>query len=152
MMYAYGLDYIVDEELSADEAMRYDEKCRLEEIYKAMMKTLCKIEDSESESSKEYGITGIYDMLTNKLYDLAKYVEGRMQELDRDYSVHEAGECAGLRKAAEAARAYEINYIALRGLSMKEYYDALEWIYQSGLASMNYEKTCEAINKYRRKG
>ena len=80
---------------------------------------------------------------------------GRMNELEPDYCAEyerDYGFSTMYRKEAELARENGVNFVALweevPGAESKA--EAVAYITEHGLASLNYEATCEAIEEYER--
>ena len=114
------------------------------------------IDSDRSALIKESGgelLHPAYDRVDAMFDELEATIKGRMNALDEDYCLTEyrAKEYYGYlyRPEAEEARMLGINFVAIeRYLARSEMEAAMYYIFDNKLASLNYEKTCEAIKKY----
>ena len=90
-----------------------------------------------------------------QLYDTELAIRGRMNELNEDYCVRDGRYGSNGHsyspKFASMAKAAGINYVALNQVDYRDREDAMRYIEDNGLASLNYEATCAAIKKFREK-
>ena len=87
-----------------------------------------------------------FDRLERLMSGILNYIDGQMQELDAGYS--ERNTTGLYRRQAELAREYGINYIPFQGSCQEELPEVFSFISAEGLASMDYEQTCKARDKY----
>ena len=92
--------------------------------------------------------TPAFDRAEWLLSDVYSFIEGRLQELDPEYSERQAW---GAKAKAQARKAlsYGINFQALRGLPYEDTDRALVYIEEHGLVSMSYEATRKALWEFR---
>lgn len=107
--------------------------------------------EDEEERNKQSAFGRVYDLL----FKCELILMGRKNELDPDY-------CARwerwyrfprtYRKEAELAREHGVNFVALweNVPSSDGKVEAIEYITENGLSSLNYEATCKAIEEYER--
>ena len=95
-----------------------------------------------------------YDNLESMLCDVQKYVEGRIEELRPGYyeGKYESVHYASRRQQEMMRYALQecINYVGLHEVFFNplQCKDAIEYIVEHKLASMNYEATCKAVDEY----
>ena len=87
-----------------------------------------------------------------RLTDTELAIRGRMNELNEDYCLRDGryganGHSYSLR-FARMAKAAGINYVALEHVNYRDREDAIRYIANNGLASLNYEATRAAIKKF----
>lgn len=108
------------------------------------------LEDDEGINATETNM--IVEQMQTKLEEMEYAIMGRMAELDEFYCTEYEREYSFsrlYRKQAELARENGVNFVALwRYLSMYEIPKAIEYIKDKELASMSYEKTCDAVERY----
>lgn len=107
--------------------------------------------EDESEEGEESSFGRVYDLL----WKCELTLMGRMNELEPDYCAKYEREYSMSRlhrKEAELAREKGVNFVALwehvPGKEAKV--DAIGYIAANGLASLNYDATCAAIEEYER--
>ena len=107
--------------------------------------------EDESEDGKESSLGRVYDLL----WKCELTLMGRMNELEEDYCARwekAYGFSTQYRKEAELARENGVNFVALweyvPGAESKA--EAIGYMKEHGLASLNYEATCAAIKEYER--
>lgn len=144
----------VVEELYVEGQAAIDETYRLEAVKNAVVQALYQLDESRRESIRETGnrLTPEYDKLERMLGNVQDFIDGRIQELnpfycERSYMFFD--ENAPIRVELRQAQQEGINYVALKGLPSDEYARAVEYISEHGLASMNYEATCQAVEEFR---
>ena len=106
----------------------------------------------ESERDTEGQNTEWYNNLERLFSGVWDSIEGRMQELNPKYCEFQhswMSDKAPLKQMMTYARQEGINFISLQGMSIEDTKQAIEFISSHGLASMNYEATCEAVKEYR---
>lgn len=122
---------------------------RIEDIRHMM----CVIEDDMpedvTEAKKESSFGRVYDLL----WKCELTLMGRMNELEPDYCAEYEREYSMSklhRKEAELARENGVNFVALweHVPSSEGKTEAIGYIVAKGLASLNYEATCKAIEEY----
>lgn len=102
-----------------------------------------------TERDKQSALGRLYDSLEKAEFALM----GRMNELDEDYCVrYERNYSIStiFRQEAERAREAGVNFVALWELvsSRERKEEVIAYLTAKGLASLNYELTCKAIEKY----
>lgn len=120
---------------------------RLYELRHLKEKIRCDMPEDETTSDKQSELGRVYDLLTSAEYALM----GRMNELDpENYTSieREYGFSTMFKKAILEARKAGINFVALWEKAAWNMEEAMKYIVSNGLASLNYELTCEAIEKY----
>ena len=89
------------------------------------------------------------------LSDAEDAIRGRLNELDEDYCVRTARYGTHShwynKRIAELAKAAGVNCVALSLHVFKDEEDAIGYIVDKGLASLNYESTCKAVKEFRAK-
>ena len=92
------------------------------------------------------------DRAESQLYDTERAVRGRMNELNEDYCVRDSRYGSNIRiyskRLAGLAKRAGINYVALDRVNYHDREDAMRYIEDNGLASLNYEATCAAVKKF----
>ena len=142
----------IDEQI-CDEQLR-TETIRLETLKDAVehaMNVMYTARD-ESERDTEEQNAEWYDSLERLFSSVWDSIQGRMQELNPKYCEFQhswMSDKAPLKQMMSYARQESINFIPLQGMSIEDTKQAIEFISSHGLASMNYEATCEAVKEYR---
>ena len=124
---------------------------RIEDIRHLMSIIDDDMPEDETERQKESALGQVYD----HLWKCELMLMGRMNELEPDYCAEYErtyGFSTLFKKEAELARENGVNFVALweevPGAESKA--EAVAYITEHGLASLNYEATCEAIEEYER--
>ena len=107
--------------------------------------------EDETERQKESALGQVYDLL----FKAELMLMGRMNELYEDYCARwekTYGFSTMYRKEAELAREKGVNFVALweHVASSEGKTEAIAYIAENGLSSLNYEATCKAIEEYKR--
>ncbi|MBQ3345827.1 MAG: hypothetical protein IJG39_01920 [Synergistaceae bacterium] len=86
------------------------------------------------------------------LSDTEQAIRGRMNELNEDYCVRDSRYGSHNRwynkRLAGMAKVAGINYVALDRVKFQDIEDAIRYIQENGLSSLNYNETCEAVKKF----
>ena len=125
-----------------------DEYFIWEELRDKVSRVLGEVEDGRSRVKSTWDEdTPSFDHLDHMLYAAHCYIEGRLQELEPQYSEWQA---YGKREKSLAKKAlsYGVNFQALTGLPDDEANEVLEYIKERGLASMSYEATRKALEEF----
>ena len=124
---------------------------RIEDIRHLMSAIDDDMPEDETERQKESALGQVYDLL----FKAELMLMGRMNELEEDYCARwekAYGFSTLYRKEAELARENGVNFVALweyvHGAESKA--EAIRYMKEHGLASLNYEATCAAIEEYER--
>ena len=124
---------------------------RIEDIRHLMSIIDDDMPEDETERQKQSALGRVYD----RLWECELMLMGRMNELEPDYCAEYErtyGFSTMYRKEAELARENGVNFVALweevPGAESKA--EAVAYITEHGLASLNYEATCAAIEEYKR--
>ena len=124
---------------------------RIEDIRHLMSVIDDDMPEDETERQKQSALGRVYD----RLWECELMLMGRMNELEPDYCAEYErtyGFSTMFRKEAEIARENGVNFVALweqiPGAESKA--DAVAYMKEHGLASLNYEATCAAIEEYKR--
>ena len=124
---------------------------RIEDIRHLMSIIDDDMPEDETERQKESAFGRVYDLL----WKCELTLMGRMNELEPDYCAEyerDYGFSTRHRKEAELAREKGVNFVALwehvPGAESKA--EAVAYITEHGLASLNYDATCAAIEEYKR--
>ncbi|MBQ3347101.1 MAG: hypothetical protein II876_04795 [Synergistaceae bacterium] len=114
---------------------------------------MCVIEEDMPEDVCEEGKKSPFGRVYDLLWKCELTLMGRMNELEPDYCAEYEREYSMsklYRKEAELARENGVNFVALwehvPGAERKA--EAIAYIVVNGLASLNYEATCVAIEQY----
>lgn len=142
------------EEDRAEEAAYY-EACNWQDLLEKLRDVLNQLDDNRTSYRRETGeSTEEYDRAEKLLYVVHSYMRGRIQELDHDYCENRFRNPYRSKFEYEMmayARQEGINYVALEEVYPAERRkDVIEYIMETGKASMKYEKTCEAVRDYER--
>ena len=142
----------VDEQ-TRDEQLR-TETIRLESLKDAVEHAMNVMYTARDESERDTGGQNAewYDSLERLFSSVWDSIQGRMQELNPKYCEFQhswMSDKAPLKQMMSYARQESINFIPLQGLGIEDMKQAIEFISSYGLASMNYEATCEAVKEYR---
>ncbi len=93
-----------------------------------------------------------YDKLEVILYQLEDYINGRIEELNPGSYRYELSRRFYVDHTEQEAMSYAqqegINYVALTLLPKESRIDAIDYIREHGMASLNYEETCLAAHEY----
>lgn len=106
-------------------------------------------EEMERELGKEVpeGISREMERIVWKASDAEQAIRGRMNELNEDYCVN-TPDVYYSKRLVRLARTSGINYVALERVNYHDREDAIRYIEDNGLASLNYEATCAAVKKF----
>ena len=142
----------VDEQ-TRDEQLR-TETIRLESLKDAVEQAMNVMYTARDGSERDTGGQNAkwYDSLERLFSSVWDNIQGRMQELNPKYYEFQhswMSDKAPLKQMMSYARQEGINFIPLQGMSIEDTKQAIEFISSHGLASMNYEATCEAVKEYR---
>lgn len=111
------------------------------------------IEEANEEMERELmqkvpeGISGEMERIVWQASDAERAIRGRLNELNEDYCVNNPDTYYSKRHA-RLARAAGINYVALDRVNYHDREDAIRYIEDNGLASLNYVATCVAVEKF----
>ena len=124
---------------------------RIEDIRHLMSVIADDMPEDETERQKQSVLGRVYD----RLWHCELMLMGRMNELEEDYCAEyerDYGFSTRYRKEAELARENGVNFVALweHVASSEGQAEAITYITEHGLASLNYEATCAAIEEYKR--
>lgn len=144
------------EAMYEEEGLRLSDSYRWEELNEQLRHLINCVDDSRSDHKREShdAFTPEYDSLEAMLCDIQSYVEGRIEELRPGYyeGKYENVKYAsrGQQEMMRYALQEGINYVGLREVSFnpQRCKDAIEYISEHSLASMNYEATCKAVKEY----
>lgn len=91
--------------------------------------------------------TSSFDRAEHMMAEVYDFIDGRLQEIDPEYSERKAW---GSKQKAQARKAlsYGVNYQAFKGMPSEEMDRAFSYISKNGLSSMNYEATRQAILQF----
>ncbi len=132
-----------DEDLNMNEAYKWE--CLREQV-RDLNSTVDTYRDKSDFPTTDY------DKLEVILYQLEDYINGRIEELNPgSYRQELSGRFYVDRTEREAMRYAKqegINYVALTLLPKESRIDAIDYIREHGMASLNYEKTCLAAHEY----
>lgn len=136
------------------EEMRFVEFETLEDRLKEIYRLMSGIEDDRDELISIYGDDECrpeFDRLCIMLDGVCDRMLGRMNELDSEYPLSWNGQRWFGSRQKEAKKACEagINFVALMWQYLPGGFDeCIEYISREGLASLNYDKTLEAVKCY----
>ena len=119
-----------------------------EDLQHSVSEVLGMIGDSRSQVKDRWDDpTPSFDRAERLMSEVYDFIDGRLQELDPEYSERKAW---GPKAKAQARKAlsYGINYQAFKGVPYEETDRALSYIEEHGLASMDYETTRQAIRQF----
>ena len=124
---------------------------RIEDIRHLMSIIDDDMPEDETERQKQSALGRVYD----RLWQCELMLMGRMNELEPDYCAEYErtyGFSTQYRKEAELARENGVNFVALweHVPSSEGKADAVAYMKEHGLVSLNYEATCDAIEEYKR--
>ena len=126
-----------------------------ERISDSLSHLLCEVDDEQKEAVRESNgdkNQPEFDKLRTMLERVDTYIEGQIAALNPDLYKHrrEFYHYAGReeREVLQYALQEGINAVALEKLPRKKRRDAIEYIMERGLASMNYESACKAVIEY----
>lgn len=107
------------------------------------------MKEDVSDDNKQSTFGRIWDVLEQAEFALM----GRMNELEPDYCCeYERNYGISIskmyRRYAVIAREKGINFVAIWKDALYEFDEKVEYITSHGLASLNYEKTCDALKRY----
>ncbi len=144
------------EAMYEEEGLRLSDSYRWEELNEQLRHLINCVDDSRSDHKREShnAFTPEYDSLETMLCDVQSYVEGRIEELRPGYyeGKYESVKYASKEQQEMMRYALQegINYVGLRKVSFNllRCKDAIEYISEHRLASMNYEATCNAVEEY----
>lgn len=145
----------VVETMYEEDTLRQNDSYRWEELNDQLQHLIYCVQDARSDCVRESNDrnTPEYDSLESMLNDIRDYVMGRTEELSPGY--YEGTYVARIssrqeREMMRYALQEGINYVGLRDVSFNPLRckDAIEWIMEHKLASMNYEATCKAVDEY----
>ena len=137
-----------DESLAADVAYEW------EKLRRSIGHVLCQIDDSRSDTKKLTGErkTPEFDNLESLLMNVHDYISGQIEELmpgwhkrEQELRFHALPK---EREVLASALAEGINAVALARLCTSQMFEAIEYIRDHRLASMNYEASCRAVCEY----
>ena len=144
------------EAMYEEDGLRQSDSYRWEELNEQLSHLIYSVQDSRSDHEREShdAITPEYDSLEAMLSNVQSYVEGRIEELRPGYyegkyeNVHYAS--SEQREMMRYALQEGINYVGLHEVFFNplQCKDAIEYIVEHKLASMNYEATCKAVDEY----
>ena len=83
-----------------------------------------------------------------QMSDAEQAIRGHLNELNEDYCVNNPDTYYNQR-LARLARTAGINYVAIDRVNYHDREDAIRYIEENGLASLNYEATCAAVEKFK---
>lgn len=144
------------EAMYEEDGLRESDSYRWEELNDQLRHLIACVQESRSKcerESQEIG-TSEYDSLESMLYDVQNYVEGRIEELRPGYyeRKYESVHYASMRQQEMMRYALQegINYVGLHEVFFNplQCKNAIEYIVEHRLASMNYEATCKAVDEY----
>ena len=142
-----------------EQELAYIETYHWENLQSAVEKAISQVEESRCDTLRETknAQTPEYDQVERMLSNVMDYITGRIEELSPGTYKHKhetfyyASERE--REAMRYALQEGINYVALTGLyPIARRIDAIEYISEHRLASLNYEKTCQAVREYQKEG
>ena len=144
------------EAMYEEEELRVSDSYRWEELNEQLRHLINCVDDSRSDHKREShdAFTPEYDSLDAMLCDIQSYVEGRIEELRPGYyeGKYESVKYASREQQEMMRYALQegINYVGLRKVSYNSQLckDAIEYIMEHRLASMNYGATCKAVEEY----
>ena len=144
------------EEVYTKEQQVQDESYQWEELRDNLDHLLCCVDDCRSRCSRETPAvaTSEYDKLESMLWNVQDCIEGRIEELRPGYCEGAyRGRFSGHKGMMHYALQEGINYVGLREVYYNDLRckDAIEYISERGLSSMNYEATCQAVGEFRHK-
>ncbi len=120
----------------------------LDEILSDISAMYVELEDREVSESVAHEL----DKTLRVLFETETAIRGRMNELNEDYCVRDARYSSNIRiysqRLAGLAKTAGINYVALDRVNYHDREDAMRFIEENGLASLNYEATCTAVKKF----
>ncbi len=132
------------------------------EMWKERLTDIARLREGITEYDRAYVVKGYggdilqpaYDRVERLFEEMKAEIEGRMNELNADYCLedYEAREYYGYfyREEAEEALISGINFVAIcEKLCRSDMESAMRYISDKGLASLNYKKTCEAIEQFK---
>ena len=122
----------------------------LEELLHSVSNVLSEVDSGRSQVMESIEApTPAYDKVEKLLSEAYGEIEGRLQEVDAEYSERKSH---GSRARAQAKKvlSYGVNYQAIKGVPYEETDKVLLYLEEHGLASMSYEATRDALSKYRR--
>ena len=117
----------------------------LEELLHSVSNVLSEVDSGRTQVMESIEApTPAYDKVEKLLSEAYGEIEGRLQEVDAEYSERKSH---GSRARAQAKKvlSYGVNYQAI-----EETDKVLLYLEEHGLASMSYEATRDALSKYRR--
>ena len=146
--------------IDAVEVMHEEEQQAIEQSYswerirESVSHLLCEVDDERHDTVRFYGDqnTPEYDKLESMLEHVKDFIDGRIEELNpgsykhRREFYHHAGREE--REVLQYALQEGINAVALEKLPRNKRRDAIEYISERRLASMNYESACKAVIEY----
>ena len=150
-------DTMIDEVevMHEEEVLAENDSYRWEELSDQLSHLICCVDDSRSDCVRESRDrnTSEYDSLESMLWDVKNYVDGRIEELRPGSYAREYDNRYASRSQQEMmsyALQEGINYVGLHEVSCSPQWckDAIEYISEHGLVSMNYEATCKAVEEY----
>lgn len=144
-------EVMYDEEQQVDEEQLAIEKSyNWERIRDSLQQLLFEVYDERKDTARYFGDddTHRYTKLELMLHRVQSYVEGQIEELHPGMYKHRHKVFPEEREALQYALQEGINAVALESLPRAEWCDAIEYISEHGLASMNYEAAKKAVIDY----
>ena len=118
----------------------------------------CQISERRNELEKILGheiseeVSREFERAEWSLSDTERAIRGRMNELNEDYCVRDSRYSTHSmwynKRLAGMAKVAGINYVALDRVKFQDIEDAIRYIQENGLSSLNYNETCEAVKKF----
>lgn len=125
----------------------------LNEVLSKLLTVIRETEEASEEMERELGkevpegISREMERIVWKASDAERAIRGRLNELNEDYCVNNPDTYYS-KRLVRLARAAGINYVALDRVDYHDREDAIRYIEDNGLASLNYEATCAAVKKF----
>ena len=119
----------------------------LEELLHSVSNVLSEVDSGRSQVMESIeASTPAYDKVEKLLSEAYGEIEGRLQEVDAEYSERKSH---GSRARAQAKKvlSYGVNFQGVRGLPYDETDSFLRYVEEHGLASMSYDATRRAIKE-----
>ena len=139
-----------EEQLINEEQLAIEKSYNWERIRDSLQQLLYEVYDERKDTARYFGDddTHRYTKLELMLHRVQSYVEGQIEELHPGTYKHRRKVFREEREALQYALQEGINAVALENLPRAEWRDAVEYISEHGLASMNYEATKKAVIDY----
>ena len=140
-----------------EQEVAYMEACHWEDLQETVKKAISQLEASRCDTIRDTGnsLTPEYNKVEDLLSNIRDYIDGRIEELNPGTYKHKQETFHYTSSREREAMGYAlkegINYVALTGIfPIARQIEAIEYISEHRLGSLNYEKTSQAVREYQK--